>query len=371
MAGLCSGSSAALAGRLACKLRVHMPAKATPDTTTNHQQEREYVLATLRAEADAVARVAELLGPELHEAIDLMARSVEVGGTVFVAGIGKSGLIGKKIAATLASLGAPSHDIHPVDAMHGDLGRIRRVDCVLALSYSGETEEVVALASVLRQDGVPVVALTGGAKDKPNALAKLASVHLTVGAVEEACPLTMAPTSSTTATLALGDALALAVSRRLSQRAEDFHKRHPGGGLGGLLRPVTDILRFVVGRNLPVVPDTLSVDDALRRSSELGRRPGAMILVDDAGVMTGLFTDGDLRRLVLASVGDVEAAMQRPIADVMTRSPRTLTGDALVRDAARLFREHRQDEIPVVDAQGKPLGVLDVQDLIAMRIVRD
>lgn len=334
-------------------------------------QEREFVAAALRAEAGAVSRIADLLGPELHRAVDLTATCVETGGTVFVAGIGKSGLIGKKIAATLASLGAPSHDIHPVDAMHGDLGRIRRVDCVLALSYSGETEEVVALASVLRQDGVPVISITGGEAEKCNTLGRLSTVHLRVGAVEEACPTTMAPTSSTTATLALGDALALAVSRRLAQRVEDFHKRHPGGGLGGLLRPVTEILRFVVGKNLPVVPDTVSVSEALRRSSELGRRPGAMILVDASGVMTGLFTDGDLRRLVLAAGDAPDAALQRPIAEVMTRSPRTLPHTAIVRDAARLFREHRQDEIPVVDEAGRPVGVLDVQDLIAMRVVQD
>ena len=328
------------------------------------------MLSAIRAESDAVRSVADGLGPEAHDAVDELARCADAGGSVLVAGLGKSGLIGKKISATLASLGVPSHDVHPTEAAHGDLGRFSRRDCLLALSYSGETEEVVALASVLLQDGLPVVSITGGADGRRSALARVSTVNLCIGPVAEACDTTLAPTSSTTAMLALGDALARAVSRRRAFTAEDFLKRHPGGGLGGLLRPVIDILRFVVGRNLPVEPDTLTVAEALRRADSIGRRPGALILVDASGVMTGLFTDGDLRRRVVRAA-DPAAELARPIAEVMTRTPRTLPASALVRDAVRMVREHRQDEIPVVDDAGRPVGILDVQDLIAMRAVRD
>ena len=333
--------------------------------------EREFVLAALRAESRAVLLAADRLGPEIHDAVSLLVRCADAGGSVLVSGLGKSGLIGKKVSATLASLGVPSHDVHPADAAHGDLGRFSRKDCLLALSYSGETDEVVALASVVKQDGLPIVAITGGAEGARSALARLAGVTLCIGPVEEACDVTLAPTSSTTAMLALCDALALAVSRRRAFTAEDFHRRHPGGGLGGLLRPVADALRFVVGRNLPVVPDEVSVASAVRQAESFGRRPGAIILVDHRGVMTGLFTDGDLRRLVLRAGTGVEAELARPVREVMTRSPRTLPSSALVRDAVRLFREHRQDEIPVVDDAGRPVGILDVQDLIALRAVQD
>ena len=261
----------------------------------------------------------------------------------------------------------------PAEAVHGDLGRIRRADCLLALSYSGETEELVSLAAMLRQDGVPIVSIVGGKRGRESSLARFSTVSLWIGDVAEACAETLAPTSSTTATLALGDALALAVSRRLNFTANDFRKRHPGGGLGGLLRPVTEVLRFVVGQNLPVVSDTLTVGEALDLAAPthagLSRRPGAIILVDDAGALTGLFTDGDLRRLVMRERG--RSPLSRPIAEVMTRTPRTLPSTALVRDAVHMVQEFRSDEIPVVDDRGRPVGVLDVQDLIALKVVVD
>lgn len=343
------------------------PSTANPPAQATLAAERAFIEAALRAESDAVLALIPALNPAIHDAVELLASCADRGGAVLVSGLGKSGIIAKKISATLASLGVPSHDVHPTEAAHGDLGRIRSTDALLALSYSGETEELLALCSLLRQDRVPILSVTGGEKPT-SSLAKLASVALCIGAVEEACAITLAPTSSTTAMLALGDALALAVSRRRSFTADDFHRRHPGGGLGGLLRPVTDILRFVVGKNLPVASDTLSVREALAHANSLGRRPGAIILVNDKGSLSGLFTDGDLRRLVTS---EHPKPLDQPIAGVMTRSPRTLTDVALVRDAVRLFREFRQDEIPVVDAAGKPVGVLDVQDLVAIRVVQD
>lgn len=342
--------------------------RSTADASA--QSELDFASRVLDAEAAAIRLVADRLDGAFNRAVDAMEKSINAGGAVVVTGLGKSLLIGRKISATLASLGAPSHDVHPSDAVHGDLGRIRPNDCLLALSYSGETEEVVALASILRQDRVPVISITGGDAAHESGLARASDIHLSVGAIDEACDVTFAPTCSTTAMLALGDALALALSRRLAHGPEDFRKRHPGGGLGGLLRPVSDLLRFTVGQNLPVAPREATVGEALSLASQLGRRPGAIIIAHDDGRMAGLFTDGDLRRLVLSCASDGRNAMSIPIAQVMTDSPRTLPADALIRDAVRLFREHRQDEIPVVDAQGRPIGVLDVQDLIAMRVVR-
>lgn len=326
--------------------------------------ERQFIEEVLRAEASAVQGVVDRLDHQIHAAVDILTRCADAGGSVLVSGLGKSGLIGKKISATLASLGVPSHDIHPAEAAHGDLGRIRPTDCLIALSNSGETEEVVALAGILRQDGVPIISITGGSPS--SALARIASVALSIGPVSEASDLGLAPTCSTTATLALGDALALAVARRRSFTADDFAKRHPGGLLGGLLRPVIDVLRFTPGHNLPIVKATQTVRGALDEAHALGRRPGAVLVVDAAGVMVGIFTDGDLRRLVLKDV----RSLDRAISDVMTRSPRSLPDTALVRDAVRMVREHRQDEIPVVDDSGRPVGLLDVQDLIALRVVK-
>lgn len=340
-------------------------------TLVRSDDEREYLASCLRAESDAILGVLAGLDDGASRAVDLFENAARRGGAIVVTGMGKSGLIGKKISATLSSLGAPSHDVHPAEAVHGDLGRIRSVDCVLALSYSGETEEVVALAAMLRQDGVGVVSIVGGKRGGESSLARVSDVALSIGDVTEACAETLAPTSSTTATLALGDALSLALSRRLLFTANDFRKRHPGGGLGGLLRPVTEILRFVVGQNLPVVRDNLTVGEALEQASALTRRPGAIILVDARERLSGLFTDGDLRRLVMQERTKHGDPLARPIAEVMTRTPRTLPSSALVRDAVHMVREFRSDEIPVVDETGRPVGVLDVQDLISLKVVRD
>lgn len=340
----------------------------TPREANPAGGEADFFAGVIRAESGALAEVAGRAGAwgeRLTRAIDLLARCAEGGGSILVTGLGKSGLIGKKISATLASLGAPSHDIHPAEAAHGDLGRIRRQDALLALSNSGETEEVLAVVESVRQDGVPVVAITGCAG--ASTLARAADVCLTMGPIAEAGGGFLAPTCSTTAALAVGDALALAVARRRSFSADDFARRHPGGALGGLARPVMDALRFIAGRNLPIEPDTLPVREALLRAGSLGRRPGALILVDEHGVMSGIFTDGDLRRLVLRDPRELD----RPVREVMTRSPRALPATALVRDAVHFFRQHRQDEIPVIDEGGRPVGLLDVQDLIAMKVVHD
>ncbi len=334
--------------------------------------ELAYARAVLKAEATAIVGLVHAAledGDAFTRAVGLITGCAEAGGTVLVSGLGKSGLVGAKISATLSSLGIPSHAVHPAEAAHGDLGRFRQNDTVICISHSGETDEVVDLAATLRQDGLPIIAISGGVHNAPSSLERLATVSLRLGVLEEAgAPTLIAPTSSTTATMALGDALALCAARRRQFTEADFAKRHPGGSLGGLLRPVTDLLRFSVGKNFPVVGDELPVGEALRSATDSGRRPGALLLTDrDSGRLTGIFTDGDLRRLVLRDPGE----LAKPIRDVMTRNPRTLPHTALVRDAVRMVREFRADEIPVVDDELRPIGLLDVQDLIAMKLVKD
>lgn len=343
------------------------PQQAASDPSRH--DETAFVARVLRHEAEAVAALADAADERYSRAVDLIVACADAGGTVLVSGLGKSGLIGAKISATMASLGITSHPVHPTEAAHGDLGRFRPQDVAICLSHSGETEEVVALAALLRQDGLPVIAITRGAAGgrEPSSLERMATVTLPALVTDEAGDGDfMAPTSSTTATAAIGDALALAAARRRAFTEADFRRRHPGGQLGGLLRPVTDLIRFRAGENLPLVPDTRSVHEALTEAARVVRRPGALLVTDDAGVLAGIFTDSDLRRLVLRDASE----LARPLSEVMTRAPRTLPDTALARDAVAMFREHRQDEIPVVDDAGRPVGLLDVQDLIAMRLVR-
>ena len=336
-------------------------ASIDPRTPASESAFLREVLATESAAIAAFsARIAAGELGSLHAALDLLE---SCRGHVVVSGMGKSGLVGAKISASLSSLGQPSHFVHPAEAVHGDLGSIRRDDVVLLLSWSGETQEVVALASILRMDGVPTLGMSGKAG---SSLARAETVHVDLGDITEACPLNLAPTASTTLTIAVGDALALALARRRDFGKDDFHKHHPGGMLGAGLRPVTEVLRFRVGQNLAAVSDTTTVRDALRSAGE-GRRAGAIVLVDGEGRLSGIFTDGDLRRHV--NTGGLEA-LDAPVARSMTRHPAQLTVDSLVRDAVRLVQEKRLDEIPVVDRDCRPVGLVDVQDLIAMRVVR-
>ncbi len=323
----------------------------------------------LREEAQAVAALAEL--PEgFARAVEMIDACARKGGTVLVTGLGKSGLVGAKISATMASLGIPSHPVHPTEAAHGDLGRFREHDLVLALSFSGSTAEVVALCGLLRQDGLDIITITGrkpAAGDQPDALSRLATVPLDLGLDQEALhPRFSAPTASTTATLALGDALAISAAARRGFSDADFARRHPGGALGGALRPVMDIARCTIHDHLPVARESdtvIEAQEAVQASG--GRRPGALLLVDSDGKLTGIFTDGDLRRLVLRDRGELD----QPISNVMTKRPRTISSAALARDAVALVLEHRQDEVPIVDDDGKPVGLLDVQDLVALKLV--
>ncbi|MEQ8850462.1 MAG: KpsF/GutQ family sugar-phosphate isomerase [Phycisphaerales bacterium] len=331
-----------------------------PTETTSGSRARAVALDVLRAEADALAGVSAHINEAFDVAVGLVAGCE---GSVIVTGIGKSGLIGAKISATLSSMGTPSHFLHATEAAHGDLGRIRPTDAVLLLSYGGATDEVISLAAILRQDKVPTIAIT---KSDDTRLARLVDAPLSVGDVDEACPHNLAPTSSSTAMLAMGDALAMAVADARSFTADDFRRSHPGGSLGRKMLPLTDVMRFKAGDNLPLVPATGTVREALAHAEAEGRRAGAILLVNEAGALVGIMTDADVRRrLVSQGAGVLEQAVE----GIMTRDPKRLLATDLVRDAVQLVREVRLDEIPVVDDEGKPVGLIDVQDLIALRVV--
>lgn len=343
-----------------------------PDTDPQILPQQTLAEQVLAAEAQAVSRVR--IGPEFHKAVDLILQGTDPlseprqhpPGTLVVTGLGKSGLIGRKISATFASTGTPSHFVHPTEAMHGDLGRVRRGDVVLALSYRGNTQEVVDLVTILKQDNVAVLAMVS----TPDCdLGRLADVTLCVGDITEACPMNLAPTASTTAMLALGDALALCVSRRRDFKLEDYQRVHPGGSLGRLLMPITSAMRFRAGESMVLIPPGLTVQDAYAKAASVQptiRQAGALLVTDSQGKLAGIFTDGFLRKMLIKHGPSV---WTRKIDELMPRNPTVLRDTALVRDAVQLVREHRYDEIPIVDEQGKPVGLIDVQDLIALKVI--
>jgi arabinose-5-phosphate isomerase len=280
-------------------------------------------------------------------------------GRVVATGMGKSGHVARKIAATLASTGTPAFYVHPGEAGHGDLGMITDADVVLALSYSGESDEILMLLPVLKRQGNAVIAMTGRAQ---STLAREADLHLDVSVPAEACPLDLAPTSSTTASLALGDALAVALLDARGFTADDFARSHPAGSLGRrLLLHITDVMHG--GDELPQVRQDASLSEALMEMSR--KRLGMTAVVDHDGRLLGLFTDGDLRR-TLDSPLDVR---QTRIADVMTRQPRTIGADQLAAEAARLMETHKINGLIVVDGDGRAVGALNIHDLLRARVV--
>ncbi len=323
-----------------------------------------FARSVLSAESHAIAGVQ--LGSSFVGAVHLIADAVAHGGSLVVSGLGKSGLVGQKLSATFASTGTPSHFLHATEAVHGDLGRIRKHDVVLLLSFGGGTEEVVTLAELLRQDGVKTIAIT---KSAGSALGRLSNECIELGDMQEACQHNLAPTASTAATMAVGDALALSVALLRDFKAEDFRKFHPGGGLGRETMPITEALRFRAPDNLPLVHESLTIREAYdlaRRVSEASgvRRAGALVVVNTEGKLAGIFTDGDLRRLVTAGGG-----IDTPIHQAMTKNPKRLHASDKVRDAVHLMRELRIDEAPVVDENGAPVGLIDVQDLVSLKVI--
>lgn len=319
-------------------------------------------MSILQAESSAILGVIEHLDSQFDMAVQEL---VKCRSNAIVSGVGKSGLIAQKLSATLASTGTPSHFLHPTEAMHGDLGRIRRGDVVIMLSYSGSTQELLSLAAILRQDNVPIISITGRADSH---LGGLSTAALAVGKTREACPFNLAPTASTAAMLALGDALALATSQGKSFSADEFHKRHPGGMLGQNMLPVRDILRFKVGKNLVVAKPNSIVSDVLKQADEYPRRCGAILVQNEQGQLIGIFTDGDLRRMLTRNGAQI---LGQSIQEVMSANPVRVSDSDLVADVVQIVRESRIDEIPVVDQSGAPVGVIDVQDLVALKLIEE
>jgi arabinose-5-phosphate isomerase len=281
-------------------------------------------------------------------------------GRVVVTGMGKPGFVAQKISATLASTGTPSLFVHPAEAAHGDLGRIARDDVVIALSNSGETEELTRLLPALRKIGARLVAVT---KDGNNSLARGADLVVEIGDVEEACPMGLAPTASTAVLLAVGDALAMTVLANRAFDKEEYALFHPGGKLGRGLMKVGELMRQ--GAANPVIAESAPLSAAVAVMTETAGRPGAASVVDAAGRLVGIFTDGDLRRLVEHGQTD----FSKPVSSAMGKDPRRVKPDLLVTEAAHVMRKARIDQVPVVDDDGKPVGLLDVQDLLAAKIL--
>jgi arabinose-5-phosphate isomerase len=327
--------------------------RSSPILTTFEQL--RFAQDIIRHESNALGRLAEQLPLEFSDAIQVL---LNCRGAVIVMGMGKAGWIGQKISASLASTGTRSHFLHPGEAMHGDLGRIADDDCALILSNSGETEEIVRLLPVLKQRNTSLIAITGQAQ---SALAKAAHVVIDYGTVQEACPLGLAPTTSTALMLALGDALALVAARMRQFTQVDFAKFHPGGSIGKKLTTVDEIMRPL--DRCRVANDSQTIREILISASRPGRRSGAILLVDEAGRLSGIFTDSDLARLLEKQQ---DAAIDSPISHVMTRNPTCTTSGARTLQAIELLAARSISELPVVDQDNRPIGLVDITDVVGL-----
>ena len=305
----------------------------------------------LTVESDGLLAVRDRLGEEFVRAVDIIMACPS---RLVVTGIGKSGLVGQKIVATLNSTGTPSFFLHPVEAMHGDLGMVAPTDVVLAISYSGETSELNRLLDSLRKRSVPIIALCGGTC---STLARQAVVTLDVTIPKEACPLGLAPTTSTTATLAMGDALAVALLNRKKFRAEDFRRNHPGGSLGERLKvAVREVM--LTGERIPSVPVTATFQDAV---AELNRKNlGAVFVTDESGVLSGIVTDGDIRRMLSSG----KRIREVRLAEAMTSNPVAISGDLLAADALSLMQQREITVLAVGGDQGLLMGILHLHNLL-------
>ncbi len=324
------------------------------------QPDLEYARRVIRSEAEGITGLLGLLEkPAFSRAVEMLYGCE---GSVIVTGVGKAGLIGRKISGTLASTGTPSHFLHPTEALHGDLGRIGPVDLVLALSHSGQSDEILRLIEPLKQREIRLLSIVG---DACSALARHSDVSLCMGMQEEACPHGLAPSVSTTCMLALGDALALTVMKARRFSMEDYARYHPGGALGARLITVGQSMWFKHGEELPLAGETDTIGGMLEKTARLKRR-GAVMIVDGQGALSGIITDADLRRAMSRQGAGVFALKT---AEIMTSPCKRVPEDALAAEAMAIFHKYRIDELPVVDAGGRPVGLIDVQDIVTLKIV--
>lgn len=312
----------------------------------------EQAKEVLRIEAEGIVSLIDNLGPEFEAAVNII---LACQGRVILTGIGKSGIIGQKIAATFNSTGTPAFFLHPVEAMHGDLGMVGEEDVIMALSYSGETVELKMLLSSLKKRGNAIIALTG---DIRSSLALLSDVVINISVPREACPLGLAPTTSTTATMAMGDALAVALINEKNFGERDFRRNHPGGSLGARLKvQVSEVM--LTGPYIPKVSPQTSLQEAVRELNQ--KNMGAVLVVDDQGKLVGIITDGDLRRLV--SAGTINFENQR-VSGVMTRNPKTIPDNLLAADALSIMQHHEIMALAVEDKDHRVAGILHLHDLL-------
>jgi len=310
----------------------------------------------LKIEADSIRRLSSRINRDFEKAVNLIFACK---GRVVVTGMGKGGLIGQKISATLASTGTPSLWLHSAEAIHGDIGRVKKEDTVIAISNSGETEEIVKLIPHIKKIGTRLIAITG---NMCSVLARNSNATLDVSIKEEACPLGLAPMASTTTMLAMGDALCAALMEKRGFKRRDFAFLHPGGNLGKrLLLKVEDIMRK--GSQNPIVNENAKVKAVLLKIT--ASRAGSAAVVDTKGRLKGIFTDGDLRRHLEEGPG----LSKKKVKDVMTKRPKTLKKGCLAVEALRILQEYKIDEIPIVDEKGRAIGLIDVQDLLKAGLI--
>jgi len=311
----------------------------------------EQAREVLSVEIEGIAAVRDRLGEEFEQAVTLV---MDCPSRLVITGIGKSGIVGQKISATLNSTGTPSFFLHPVEAMHGDLGMVSSSDVILAISYSGETAELNSLLANLKERAVRIIAMTG---NPGSTMASCADAVLNVCVPREACPLGLAPTTSTTATLALGDALAVALLKRKQFKAEDFRRNHPGGSLGERLKVAVEEV-MLTGEKMPLVRDTATVSDAVTELNE--KNLGAVLIVNDEHLLLGIITDGDVRRFVLLNKG----INQMELGNVMTVAPLTINSGLLAADALSIMQHHEVTALPVVDDANRLQGILHLHELL-------
>jgi len=331
-------------------------ARGVGDRDAGHRGALALAREVIETEAAAVSALADRLDERFLAAIDVILASR---GRVVVSGIGKSGHIGRKIASTMASTGTPSFFMHPAEASHGDLGMITKGDVLVALSHSGESDELLLIIPLVKRQGAKLIAMTG---NSASTLAREADVVLDTRVDKEACPFNLAPTASTTAALAMGDALAIALLDARGFGPEDFARSHPGGSLGRrLLTHVRDVMR--TGSDIPSVREDAFLPEAVLEMSR--GRIGMTAVLDDAGLVTGVFTDGDLRR-TLERVADFKRAR---ITDYMTRNPRTIAAEKLAAEAVQIMEHYRVNQLLVLEPDGKLVGALNMHDLFRAKVL--
>jgi arabinose-5-phosphate isomerase len=309
-------------------------------------------------EVAALKNVRALLDASFEQAVEMVAATLAKRGKLIIVGIGKSGSIGRKISATLTSTGSTSVVLNSVDALHGDLGIVNDGDLIIALSYSGESDELLSLLPAIKRFSVKIISITGSPK---SSLARYTDVVLNVKVPKEACPFNLAPTSSTTATLVMGDALAMAVLQARGFKQKDYARYHPAGAIGRTLSKVGEIMRS--GERNAIAPETLTVKDALLVMTRC--RSGSLSVVNARGKLSGVFTDGDFRRHMTTD-GDL---LNTPLKKVMTRNPICIREDALVAEALKIFNERNIDDLIVVNAKKEPVGLVDSQDLPKLKLM--